>query len=62
MTIGDKHPQAHRKCRSNLMLGVVLAGFVVVVFAVTVAKMTRGDSDKMEAFDHVLRPQFEIAE
>ncbi|MEM7439352.1 MAG: cytochrome C oxidase assembly protein [Pseudomonadota bacterium] len=60
MAIGNPHPQSDRKRRSNMMLGFVLAGFVAVVFAVTVAKMMRGEN--MEAFDHVARPQLEIAQ
>ena len=55
MAIGREHPQAARKRKSNLALGLVLGAFVALVFAITVAKMMGGDN--MEAFDHVLRPQ-----
>jgi hypothetical protein len=34
----------------NLGLGVVLVGFVALVFALTVVKVTRGDP--MQGFDH----------
>lgn len=54
MPIRPEHPQAGRKRRSNLMLGLVLGGFVALVFAITVVKMMNGAS--MEAFDHTLRP------
>lgn len=43
-----------KRGRSNMMLGLVLGGFVAIVFAITVAKMMSGAS--MEAFDHVTRP------
>lgn len=55
MAIGTEHPQAGRRKRSNLLLGAVLGGFVLLVFAITIVKMSAGHN--MEAFDHVLRPQ-----
>ena len=55
MAVRKEHPQAGRRKRSNILLGVVLGGFVALVFAITIAKMMNGDN--MEAFDHVLRPQ-----
>lgn len=58
MAIGREHPQAARKRRSNILLGLVLGGFVAVVFAITVAKMMQGHN--MEAFDHVRRPALEV--
>ena len=39
----------------NLGLGVVLAGFVALVFALTVVKVTRGDP--LQGFDHQPRPE-----
>ena len=60
MAIGKPHPQGDRKKRSNLLLGLVLGGFVAVVFAITVAKMMAGHN--MEAFDHVRRPALEVTE
>lgn len=53
MTIGNPHPQANRKKRSNILLGLVLGSFVALVFAITVVKMMNGQS--MEAFDHTVR-------
>ena len=58
--IRPDHPQLERKARSNRQLGLVLLGFVALVFAITIVKMTQGHN--MEAFDHVLRPQLEVAE
>ena len=42
MAIGKEHPQAARKSKSNMLLGLVLGGFVVLVFAITVVKMVGG--------------------
>jgi hypothetical protein len=52
----------HQKSRakSNYLLGGVLLGFVLLVFAISVAKMIAGHN--MEAPDHVLRPQLEITQ
>jgi hypothetical protein len=50
----DAEIHARRK-KNNVMLGLVLVAFVVLVFSITVAKMMGGAN--MEAADHVLRPQ-----
>lgn len=50
--------QKSRK-KSNLLLGAVLGGFVLLVFAITIVKMINGQN--MEAFDHVRRPALEEA-
>ncbi|MBU3030075.1 hypothetical protein [Paracoccus marinaquae] len=43
--------ELHRRRRSrNVGLGLVLAGFVVLVFGLTVVKVKQGDM--MEAYDH----------
>lgn len=57
MVIGKDHELHERRRKNNAMLGYVLGGFVLLVFAVTVAKMMRGHN--MEAFDHVRRPALE---
>ena len=49
-----------KRKKSNMLLGVVLGGFVALVFAITVAKMMAGHN--MEAFDHVARPQLELTQ
>ncbi len=49
-----------RRKKSNILLGAVLGGFVLLVFAITVAKMV--DGNKMEAFDHVRRPSVEATQ
>ena len=43
--------------KNNIILGVILVAFVVLVFSITVAKMMGGAT--MEAYDHVRRPQLE---
>lgn len=55
--MSDAEIHARRK-KNNIMLGLVLVAFVVLVFAITIAKMMGGAN--MEAYDHVLRPQLEI--
>lgn len=46
-----------RRKRNNILLGLVLFGFVALVFAITVSKMMSGQN--LEAYDHVLRPALE---
>lgn len=55
MTFRPDHELHRRRFSRNLGLGLTLVGFVVLVFALTVVKVTRGDP--MQAFDHVLRPE-----
>ena len=54
MAFARDHELHRRRLGRNLGLGLVLVGFVAVVFGLTVVKVTRGTS--MEAFDHVARP------
>ncbi|GLQ34919.1 hypothetical protein GCM10007939_12020 [Amylibacter marinus] len=49
-----------RRAKNNKMLGLVLVGFVVIVFGITIVKMTKGHN--MEAFDHVRRPALEVTQ
>ncbi len=49
-----------RRFGRNLGLGLTLAAFVALVFALTVVKVTRGDP--MKAYDHVIDPQAVPAE
>ncbi len=53
MAIKSEHELHIRRRKSNLLLGLVLGGFVAIVFGVTIAKMK--DGQMMEAFDHSLR-------
>jgi hypothetical protein len=54
-----EHELHHRRKGRNVGLFVLLAGFVALVFALTVVKVTRGDP--MQGFDHVIRPEMEVA-
>ncbi len=53
------HELHERRKSRNVGVGLTLLGFIVIVFALTVVKVTRGDP--MQAFDHVVRPEMEIA-
>lgn len=48
-----EHPLHERRRGRNVGLGLVLAAFVVLVFALSVVKVEQGDM--MEAFDHQQR-------
>lgn len=50
----DTHEIYTRRRSRNVGLGLVLAGFVALVFAVTIVKL--GEGQKMEGFDHQIRP------
>ena len=54
MPIARKHDLHVRRGRRNILLAGLLLGFVVLVFAITVVKLSSGHL--MEAFDHVVRP------
>ena len=55
MAIRVEHDLHRRRFSRNVGLGLTLAAFVVLVFLLTVAKVTRGDP--MQGFDHVVRPE-----
>lgn len=55
MAFRVEHELHRRRFSRNLGLGLTLVAFVVLVFALTVVKVTRGDP--MQAFDHVVRPE-----
>ena len=50
MAFPPTHELHKRRFGRNVGLGLVLAGFVALVFALTVVKVTRGDP--MKGFDH----------
>ena len=50
----DSHEIYARRRSRNIGLGLSLAAFVLLIFGVTVAKLTTGQS--MEGFDHSFRP------
>lgn len=50
MTFRPEHELHRRRFSRNLGVGLALAGFVALVFALTVVKVKRGDP--MQGFDH----------
>ena len=54
MAIRATHELHQRRFSRNLGLGLTLAAFVVLVFALTVVKVQRGDP--MQGFDHTYQP------
>ncbi|MFC7705659.1 hypothetical protein ACFQXB_15835 [Plastorhodobacter daqingensis] len=57
MAIIVEHELHKRRLGRNVGLGVVLIGFVVLVFGLTVAKVSGGGS--IQGFDHTYRPALE---
>ena len=51
----DSHEIYERRRSRNRGVGLVLAAFVALVFAVTIVKLSEGQA--MEGFDHTVRPQ-----
>jgi hypothetical protein len=49
----DTHEIYGRRRSRNRGIGLVLAAFVILVFAVTIVKL--GEGEKMEGFDHQVR-------
>lgn len=56
----DSHEIYGRRRSRNVGLALVLGALVVLTFAVTVVKMSQGQ--RMEGFDHQLRPTLLPAE
>lgn len=54
MAIRAEHELHRRRLSRNVGLGIVLVGFVAVVFGLTVAKVS--NTGAVEGFDHVVRP------
>jgi hypothetical protein len=55
MAIRAEHEIHRRRLGRNVGVAVTLALFIVLVFALTVVKVTNGEP--MQAFDHVVRPE-----
>ncbi len=49
------HEMHVRRFGRNLGVGLALLALLVIVFALTVVKVTRGDP--MQAYDHQVRPE-----
>jgi len=54
------HELHERRKGRNIWLGLVLAGFVTLVFGVTVVKMSQGEM--IEGYDHIVRPSITVSE
>ena len=54
------HELHERRKGRNTWLGLVLAGFVALVFSVTIVKLSQGQM--IEGFDHGYRPSITVAE
>jgi hypothetical protein len=55
MAFPPQHDLHRRRFGRNLGLGLTLAAFVALVFALTVVKVQRGDP--MQGYDHVVQPE-----
>jgi hypothetical protein len=55
MTFRPEHELHKRRFSRNLGLGLTLAAFVALVFALTVVKVKRGDP--MQGFDHTFQEE-----
>jgi hypothetical protein len=57
MTIRVEHELHQRRRSKNLGVGLILAGFVALVFALTVVKVLQlGNAGAFQAYDHTVRP------
>jgi hypothetical protein len=54
MSFRPEHDLHKRRFGRNLGVGLTLAAFVALVFALTVVKVQRGDP--MQGYDHVVQP------
>ncbi len=57
MAIQVEHELHGRRKSRNIGLGLVLVGFVAVVFGLTVVKVKSLGPGSLEGYDHVVQPQ-----
>jgi hypothetical protein len=58
MVIRVEHEIHERRKGRNMGVGLLLAGFIAIIFGLTVVKVLQlDDIRQFEAFDHVARPQ-----
>ena len=60
MSFRPEHELHKRRFSRNLGVGLTLAAFVALVFALTVVKVKRGDP--MQGYDHVVQPSSVLQE
>ena len=53
MSFPDPHEMHKRRFGRNLGVGLVLAGFIALVFSLTIVKISNGG--QIEGFDHAAR-------
>ena len=58
MTIKVEHELHRRRLSRNVGLGLTLAALTALVFGLTLAKVSSGES--IEGFDHEMRPQMAL--
>ena len=57
MAIRVEHEVHQRRKGRNFGVGILLASFIGLIFALTVVKVIQlGDARQFESFDHVARP------
>lgn len=58
MAIRVEHEVHERRKGRNYGVGILLIGFIAIIFGLTVVKILQlGDAGEFERFDHVARPQ-----
>lgn len=58
MAIKVEHEMHTRRLGRNIGVGLLLVGFIGIVFGLTVVKVLQlGDARQIETYDHVVRPQ-----
>lgn len=58
MAIEVEHELHERRKGRNYGVGLILMGFIAIIFGLTVVKVLQlGDAGKFERTDHVARPQ-----
>lgn len=58
MAIKVEHEIHTRRLGRNIGVGLLLVGFIGIVFGLTVVKVLQlGDARQFETYDHVVRPQ-----
>ncbi len=58
MAIRVEHEVHERRKGRNYGVGLLLIGFIAIVFGLTVVKILQlGEAGEFERFDHVARPQ-----
>lgn len=58
MALQVEHEIHERRKGRNYGVGIILIGFIAIIFGLTVVKVIQlGDAAQFERFDHVARPQ-----